>query len=145
MAATGEFTNEGSNQAMKLCLGITAGGAASSPGTVYLALAKSAIADTDTLTLANAKEVTESGYARQAITFGAPSDVAGVQKCANTGSLSFGPFATGGTAITHAFICDASSGTSGSNLFRFELAATKYTNLGEALTIAIGDLVVGLE
>lgn len=101
-----------------------------SPATVYLALFTSATSDG-----AAGTEVTGGGYARQAVTFGAPSDGAS----SNTGAVSFTmPAAT----VTHAAIMDAS--TAGNMLFHGALSASKTTTSGQTLTFAIGDITATL-
>lgn len=102
-----------------------------SPTTVYLALYTSDPTDADTGT-----EVTGNGYARQAITFGAPSD--GVST--NSAAIEF-PQATGswGT-VAYVGIRDAS--TSGNLLFHTALDASKAIATGDVFRIAIGSLSV---
>lgn len=102
-----------------------------SPATVYLGLYTSDPTDADTGT-----EVTGNGYARQAITFGAPSD--GVST--NSAAIEF-PQATGswGT-VAYVGIRDAS--TSGNLLFHTALDASKAIATGDVFRIAIGSLSV---
>lgn len=102
-----------------------------SPATVYLGLYTSDPTDADTGT-----EVSGNGYARQAITFGAPSD--GVST--NSAAIEF-PQATGswGT-VAYVGIRDAS--TSGNLLFHTALDASKAIATGDVFRIAIGSLSV---
>lgn len=102
-----------------------------SPATVYLALYTSDPTDADTGT-----EVTGNGYARQSITFGAPSN--GVST--NTAAIEF-PQATGswGT-VAYVGIRDAS--TSGNLLFHTALDASKTIATGDVFRVAIGSLSV---
>ena len=104
-----------------------------SPTTVYLALYTSDPTDADSGT-----EVSGSAYARQAITFGAPSN--GVTT--NSAAIEF-PQATGswGT-ITHVGIRDAL--TTGNLLFHTPLDASKTIATGDVFRIAIGSLSVTL-
>lgn len=104
-----------------------------SPTTVYLALYTSDPTDADTGT-----EVSGSAYARQAITFGAPSN--GVTT--NTAAIEF-PQATGswGT-VTHVGILDAL--TTGNLLFHTPLDASKTIATGDVFRVAIGSLSVTL-
>lgn len=101
------------------------------PATVYLALFTTATTDAG-----GGTEVTGGSYARQAITFGAPSG--GV--CSNTVAVSFAtmPAAT----VTHAAIMDAS--TAGNMLFHGALTASKTVGAGDTLTFAIGDIDASL-
>ncbi len=104
-----------------------------SPTTTYLALYTSDPTDADTGT-----EVSGGSYARQAITFGAPSN--GVST--NSAAIEF-PQATGswGT-VTHVGIRDAS--TSGNLLYHTPLDVSKTIASGDIFKIAIGSLSVTL-
>ena len=104
-----------------------------SPSVVYLGLYTSDPTDADTGT-----EVSGNGYARQAITFGAPSN--GVST--NSAVIEF-PQATGswGT-VTHIGIEDAL--TAGNLLYHTPLDASKTIATGDVFRIAIGSLSVTL-
>jgi len=104
-----------------------------SPSTVYLALYTDNPTDADTGT-----EVTGNGYARQSITFGAPSDGAST----NTAAIEF-PQATGswGT-VSYIGIRDAS--TAGNLLYHTALDASKAIATGDVFRVAIGSLSVTL-
>jgi len=104
-----------------------------SPAVVYLGLYTSDPTDADSGT-----EVTGNAYARQAITFGAPSN--GVTT--NTAAIEF-PQATGswGT-VTHIGIEDALTG--GNLLYHTPLDASKVIATGDVFRIAIGSLSVTL-
>jgi hypothetical protein len=104
-----------------------------SPTTVYLALYTDDPTDADAGT-----EVSGSAYARQAITFGAPSN--GVST--NSAAIEF-PQATGswGT-VTHVGIRDAS--TAGNLLFHTALDASKAIATGDVFRVASGSLSVTL-
>jgi hypothetical protein len=104
-----------------------------SPTTVYLALYTDNPTDADTGT-----EVTGNGYARQSITFGAPSDGAST----NTAAIEF-PQATGswGT-VSYIGIRDAS--TAGNLLYHTALDASKAIATGDVFRVAIGSLSVTL-
>lgn len=101
------------------------------PATVYLALFTTATTDAG-----GGTEVTGGSYARQAITFGAPSNGTST----NTGAVSFSnmPAAT----VTHAAIMDAS--TAGNMLFHGALTASKTVGAGDTLTFAAGDISAAL-
>lgn len=105
-----------------------------SPTTVYVALYTTDPTDADTGT-----EVSGGSYARQSVTFGAPSN--GVST--NTASVTF-PTATGnwGT-ITHIGLRDAL--TTGNLLYHTPLDASKTVNTSDVFTIATGNLSVTLE
>jgi hypothetical protein len=104
-----------------------------SPTVVYLALYTTDPTDADTGT-----EVSGGSYARQSITFGAPSN--GVST--NSAAIEF-PQATGswGT-ITHVAIRDAL--TTGNMLYHTPLDASKTIASGDIFRIAIGSLSVTL-
>jgi hypothetical protein len=104
-----------------------------SPAAVYLALYTSDPTDADTGT-----EVSGNAYARQAITFGAPSN--GVST--NSAAIEF-PQATGswGT-VSYIGIRDAS--TSGNLLYHTALDASKAIATGDVFRVAIGSLSVTL-
>jgi hypothetical protein len=103
------------------------------PTTVYLALYTTDPTDADTGT-----EVSGGSYARQSITFGAPSN--GVST--NSAAVEF-PQATGswGT-ITHVGIRDAL--TTGNLLYHTPLDVSKTIASGDIFRVAIGSLSVTL-
>jgi len=98
--------------------------ALTSPTTVYVALF-TAVSDAEAGT---GTEVAASGYARQAITFGAPTNGVG----SNSSAITFGPL-TGSGTVTHAGIFDASSGGNA-------LSALKALS-SEEVTFASGDSI----
>ena len=104
-----------------------------SPTTVYLALYTTDPTDADTGT-----EVSGNAYARQSITFGAPSN--GVTT--NSVAIEF-PQATGswGT-VAYVGIRDAS--TAGNLLFHTPLDASKTIATGDVFRVAAGSLSVTL-
>jgi len=106
----------------------------SSPSAVYLALYTSDPTDADTGT-----EVSGGSYARQAITFSAPSN----GSTSNSSTITF-PTATGnwGT-ITHIGIRDASSG--GNLLFYGPLATSKTITTGDQFIVNSGNLTVTID
>ncbi len=105
-----------------------------SPTTVYVALYTTDPTDADTGT-----ECSGGSYARQAVTFGSPSN--GVST--NSASVTF-PTASGnwGT-ITHIGIRDAS--TAGNLLYHTPLDTSKTVNTSDVFTISSGNLSVTLE
>ena len=102
-----------------------------SPAVVYMALYTSDPTDADTGT-----EVSGSAYARQAITFGAPSN--GVTT--NSAVIEF-PQA-GGSWGTVAFIGIRDALTSGNLLFHTPLDISKTIDTGDVFRVAIGSLSV---
>lgn len=103
------------------------------PTTVYLALYTSDPTDADAGT-----EVAGSAYARQAITFGAPSN--GVTT--NTAAIEF-PQATGSWG-TVAYIGIRDAVTVGNLLYHTPLDVSKTIATGDVFRIAIGSLSVTL-
>lgn len=104
-----------------------------SPATVYVALYTTDPTDADTGT-----EVSGNGYARQSVTFGAPSNGAST----NSGAVEF-PQATGswGT-VAYIGLRDASSG--GNLLYHSPLDASKTIATGDVFRISAGNLSVTL-
>lgn len=101
------------------------------PATVYVALFTTATSDDGSGT-----EVTGGSYARQTVTFAAPSNGA----ASNNAAVTF-PQATGnwGT-ITHFALMDASTG--GNMLLHGPLTASKVVNSGDVFTFPSGSLTV---
>lgn len=108
--------------------------AMTSPTTTYLALYTAAPSDAG-----GGTEVSGNGYAREAITFGAPSS--GV--VSNSGEISF--TASGGNwgTITHVGIFDASS--AGNLLYHGALDTSRTVNDTDTLTFAVGELDCSLD
>jgi hypothetical protein len=104
-----------------------------SPATVYIGLYTSDPTDADSGT-----EVTGGSYARQAVTFGAPSD--GVST--NTAAIEF-PQATG-TWGTVGWIGIEDASTGGNLLYHTALDSSKTIATGDIFKIAIGNLSVTL-
>jgi hypothetical protein len=104
-----------------------------SAATVYLALYTTDPTDADTGT-----EVTGGSYARQSITFGAPSN--GVST--NSAAIEFPQCTASWGAVTHVGIRDAS--TAGNLLYHTPLDASKTIDSGDIFKIAIGSLSVTL-
>lgn len=107
--------------------------ALTSPAAVYLALFT--VAPTDA---GGGTEVTGAGYARQAITFGAPSGGA----IANTGAVSF--TASGGNfgSVVAVGIFDAA--TAG-NMLAWDAITAATVNDTDTLEFAIGDIDITLD
>lgn len=108
-----------------------------SPATVYLALFTTATADDGTGT-----EVSGGSYARQAVTFGAPSQVSGAAQISNSADVTY-PVATAnwGT-ITHAAVCDAAEG--GHFLYHGALTTPRTLNTNDQMKFETGDLKISL-
>jgi len=114
------------------------------PTNVYLGLATSIVDETSTL--ADITEEDDSGYARKAVTFSAPvQSGTGSAEVENDAQIEFGPWsAAADQPITHAFLCDAETGTSGNVIAYFEFSAAKQPGAGESLLVAIGNCTFSL-
>jgi hypothetical protein len=107
----------------------------SPPSTVYVALFT-----TPTDKNGGGTEVSGGGYARPAVTFGAPAAGTNGRRVANSAEVAF-PVATAnwGT-ITHVGIMDASNG--GNMLYQGALEQSETINTNGQLRFAVGDLSV---
>jgi hypothetical protein len=103
------------------------------PTTVYLALYTTDPTDADTGT-----ECSGTAYARQSITFGAPSNGA----TTNSAVIEFPQAGNSWGTITHVGIRDAL--TAGNLLYHTPLDASKAIATGDVFRIAIGSLSVTL-
>jgi hypothetical protein len=103
------------------------------PTTVYVALYTSDPTDADTGT-----EVSGTSYARQSVTFGAPSNGA----TTNSAAVEFPQAGGAWGTITHIGIRDAS--TAGNLLYHTALDASKSIDSGDVFRIASGSLSVTL-
>ena len=101
------------------------------PATVYLALYTSNPADDNSGT-----EVSGSGYARNAITFGAAASGAATNSSQETFTASGGSFGT----VTHIGLLDAS--TAGNLLVYGALTSSKTIADGESLVFATSSITV---
>lgn len=98
-----------------------------SPSTVYVALFNGDPASSGT-------EATGGSYARQAVTFAAPSG----GSVSNTANVTF----TNMPAMTVSYVAIYDSLTGGNRLYSAAAASSKVTNSTDTLTIAGGALVV---
>lgn len=105
-------------------------------GSVWLALLTAAPTDTN-LTMAAVTEYSATGYARQVFGPGSAS-AAEPSVISNSGVITFGPFTAGtGSAVTHAAICDAVSGTSANIIGTVALTSSRTPATGDSLQAAI--------
>lgn len=104
-------------------------------GSVWLALLTATPTDTN-LTMAAVTEYAATGYARQV--FGPGSATAAEPSViSNAGVITFGPFTAGtGSAVTHAAICDAVSGTTANIIGTVALTASRTPATGDSLQAA---------
>lgn len=106
-------------------------GAATRPTAWFLALYTAAPSDSG-----GGTEVTGGGYARQAITFGAPASPGGTTS--NTAAVEFTAVGAAYGAVTHIGIFDAE--TVGNLLWHGAMTTSRTINDGDTLSFAIGDV-----
>lgn len=115
-------------------------GSVSAPATVYVALYT---ADTAGETSSPGTEVSGGGYARVAVTFGAPSANSGAMRIANTGTVQFAQASTDLGTVTHWAILDAS--TSGNVLISPQAFSSSFDyDTGVQPEFDVGALTVDL-
>jgi hypothetical protein len=138
---SGQLTQFGANRAVQAGVGTAVSAAAG----CYLALTTGVAANPDTATLATwaALEIGTAGYARQAVTWtpvsGDPSSVG------NWTELTFGPFSADPPEVTHAFICDVTSGSTGNVMAYWELTTARDVGIGAKLRVNLGDLTMTVD
>ena len=101
-----------------------------SPTTVYCSLHTTATTDAG-----GGTEVSGGSYAREAVTFGAPSSPGGTMS--NSVAIDFGTATANWGTITHAAIQDAIS--AGNMLVHGPLTASKTVNNGDGFQFPIGN------
>lgn len=104
-----------------------------SPAAVYLGLFTAAPTDAG-----GGTEVSGGGYARQAITFGAPSGGA----ISNTGAVSFTATGANFGTVVAVGIFDASTG---GNMLAWDAITSGVVNDGDTMQFPIGDIDVTLD
>jgi hypothetical protein len=81
-------------------------------------------------------EYAATGYARQTFAVGAAT-AAEPSVISNSGTITFGPFTAGtGSAVTHAAVCDAVSGTTANIIGTVALTASRTPATGDSLQAA---------
>jgi hypothetical protein len=106
------------------------------PASVWVALLTSSPGETGTMT----SELSGDAYARQQVTFGAPTQVDGRAEVANSDEILF-PQATGNwSEATHFAIMDASS--SGNALYYAALTTPRTASTGDQIRFPVGSLKV---
>lgn len=134
---SGEFSRVGAQYALDIVSGRATNPFTASSRTTYLALLTSA--PTDSTTLATMAEVTTSGYARQSITWSAPS-AADPPETHNTNTITFGPFTADPPNVTHWAVVSASSGTTGDFLMWGAWTTARDAASGDSLQVAASAL-----
>ena len=106
-----------------------------SPTTVYVALYSAAPGEAG-----GGTELTGNGYARQAITFGAPAQDGGVGRVTNSAEILFPEATDDWLEATHFAILDAD--TAGNMLYYEALGAPRTAALGDQIRFQVGALAV---
>lgn len=133
----GELSQVGAN----IALDAASGRATQTSRTTYLALLSSA--PSDTTTLGTMAEISTAGYARQAVTWTAPSgDPSSTE---NSAEIVFGPFTADPPNITHCALVSAETGTTGDFIMHWALTTAKDPADGETLSFPAGNLVMTLD
>lgn len=113
-------------------------------GTLYLLLGTSATVPTDVATTIAESGVTEyaaTGYARQAIAFGAAT-VAVPSVMSNSGTITFGPMTAGtGAIVRYALVVDSVSGA-GNVIDVIQLGSDRTPATGDSLQAAPASFTV---
>lgn len=114
------------------------GGAVNAAPAVYLCLATAQPATPGTATLAvfAGNELTTTGYARQAISWGAPGTAGTIT---NVGAITYS-FGADPPTVTHVFACDTSTGTNGTVLAYWTLATALNASASDEIQVASADL-----
>lgn len=121
-----------------IALDAATGRATQTARTTYLALLTAA--PSDSTTNATMTELSATGYARQSVSWTAPSgDPASTS---NSGTITFGPFTTDPANVTHCALVSSSSGTGGDFIMFWTLAAAKDAAIGESIQFAAAALVM---
>lgn len=134
----GELSNVGAGYALDIVTGRNAG-----PGvrTTYLALLSAA--PTDATTLGTMSEIATAGYARQSVTWTAPTG--DPRSTENSATLTFGPFTADPPNVTHCALVSAASGTTGDFLMHWALDTAKDAATDESIEFAAGALTMTLD
>lgn len=98
---------------------------------------------TDANLISELSEVTTAGYARQSVTWGAPTG--DPQVSSNTNAMTFGPFTADPPNITHLALVSAASGTTGDLLYRWTADTARDGITNDSITIAVGALSMSLD
>lgn len=109
--------------------------ALTSPATIYAAAMTAAPGETG-----GGTEVTGGGYARQAVTFGAPTQVGGAATCASTAAVTFNRTGTAVTVLAVGYFDAATAG----NLLAYSAITSSALGDGEVLNFPAGQLAVNL-
>lgn len=122
----------------QVALDAATGRATQTARTTYLALLTAA--PTDATTLATMAELAAgNGYARQAVTWGAPTS-ADPPVTSNSAVITFGPFTVDFANVTHCALVSAASGTVGDFIAHWQLTTARDPANGDSISFAVGAL-----
>lgn len=120
------------------------GRATATARTTYLALLTAAPGDATTMaTMTELTTPATNGYARQAVTWGAPSG--DPSEAANTNAMTFGPFTADLGNVTHLALVSAATGTAGDFLYYWTADVARDPANGDSITVAVGALTMNLD
>jgi len=132
-AGSFEFSTVGAQYALDIVTGRATNPFTASSRTTYLALLSAA--PTDASTLGTMTEISTSGYARQSVTWSAPSS-ADPPETHLTATVTFGPFTADPPNVTHFALVSASSGTTGDFLAWGAWGTARDAASGDSLQVA---------
>lgn len=133
----GELSTVGANNALDAATGRVTQTARAT----YLALLSAA--PTDATTLATMTEIATAGYARQTVTWTAPSG--DPSRTQNSATITFGPFTADPPNVTHCALASAASGTVGDFIMFWTLDVAKDAALNESIQFAAAALFMTLD
>lgn len=116
------------------------GRATQSARTTYLCLLTAA--PNDATTLSTMAELTTAGYARQAVTWTAPTGEPAISS--NSATITFGPFTADPPNVTHCALVSAASGTTGDFIYYWQLDVAKDAAINESIQFAAGGLTMSM-
>lgn len=131
----GSMTRPAKRRALDAAMGKAVAAVA---GSFYLGLATTDPGENPTL--GSITEVTTSGYSRQLVTIGAASDASTTQ-ASNSDIETWGPFTADPPSIGWAFLTDASSGITGTVLYRWKFDTARDASINDSLQVAVSALL----
>ncbi len=135
----GELSTVGAN----LALDAATGRAGVAARTTYLALLAGTTAPTDATTLGTMTEVTTAGYARQAVSWAAPSG--DPSATSNTATITFGPFTADPPLISWCALVSVATGTTGDFIAHWALDTARDAATNDSISFAVGALVLRVD
>lgn len=135
------MAGEASNVGAGIGLDAMTGRATQTARTTYLALLTAV--PNDATTLATMTELSAGGYARQSVSWTAPSG--DPRRTENSAVITFGPFSTDPANVTHCALVSAASGTTGDFILWWSLDVAKDAAINESIQFAAGALYMTLD